>query len=257
MESKSFTVKEAASIMGCKKSTIYQLLADGWLGAPEGRPKGGEGVRVSEKSLFQFMILDRLSQVPIRTLKALKNGRKEFEGFFSKNANAKRLYSKGTGEVDGVEVDGTEVDGALSPVDQTAGISLSEANSTSGLRAPTTVHHEFVEQHHFKFRRRARQLAPNDRAFQDDLVQEMALAVLEYHKPASFDFLFNLASDRAVDYCRYEAARGMLPLSDAYEVSDRRAEQRAGLETYIYELQQRGVPQNWIDEVIGYRLEVA
>ena len=88
MESKSLSVKEAASIMGCEKSTIYQLLADGWLGAPEGRPKAGEGVRVSEKSLFQFMILDRLSRVPIRTLKALKNGRKEFERFFSKTVGA-------------------------------------------------------------------------------------------------------------------------------------------------------------------------
>src|SRR5262245_57713853 len=130
--SRSFTVAEAASIMGCKKSTIYQLLADGWLGRPEGRPKDG-GVRVSEKSLFQFMILDGLSQVPVRTLRELKNGRKYFDRFFSKIANAKHLYiDEGAGEADP----------APYPLPQGEG-------QQKGDPQKHCRHHDFVEQYHF------------------------------------------------------------------------------------------------------------
>ncbi len=98
---------------------------------------------------------------------------------------------------------------------------------------------------------------PHDRAMQDDLVQEMSLAVLEYDKPASVEFLFELATNRAKNYIKYEACRGTLSLVEAQEVSDKRAEQRASLEEYIRNLLRDGVPQYWIDEVIGYRLEVA
>jgi hypothetical protein len=92
---------------------------------------------------------------------------------------------------------------------------------------------------------------------QDDLVQEMSLAVLEFDKPASFEFLFELASNRAKMYLRYEAARGMLRLSEAQEASDKSAEQVSSLNAFIGELLQRGVPREWIEEVVGARLEAA
>ena len=85
----------------------------------------------------------------------------------------------------------------------------------------------------------------------------MSLAVLEYGKPASFEFLFELAGNRAIDYQRYEALRGMLPLSKARHASDSFAEKMASLHELIDQLRQRGVPQEWIEEVIGQRLYVA
>ena len=88
-------------------------------------------------------------------------------------------------------------------------------------------------------------------------MQEMSQAVLEYEKEASFEFLFELATNRARNYLKYEACRGMASLDEAREVSDKRAEKVASLNAFIDELLQRGVPMEWIDEVIGYRLEVA
>src|SRR4051794_40740152 len=87
-----------------------------------------------------------------------------------------------------------------------------EHNSHERKRCP---HHEFAEQHQFSFGWRARQLAPDDPALQDDLVQEMSLAVLEYGEAASSEFLLELANNRAIDYLRYEAARGKMSLKGA------------------------------------------
>ena len=92
---------------------------------------------------------------------------------------------------------------------------------------------------------------------QDDLVQEMSLAVLEYGKPASFEYLYELANNRAIDYLRYEAARGMISLSQARQASDGLAEKIASLNAYIDELMGRGVPAEWIEEVLSERLDVA
>jgi DNA-directed RNA polymerase specialized sigma24 family protein len=92
---------------------------------------------------------------------------------------------------------------------------------------------------------------------QDDLVQEMSLATLEYNEPADFEFLFELAGNRAIDYLRYEAARGMLPLSAAREANDRGAEQMSSLHAFIGGLLQRGVPREWIEEALGARLAAA
>lgn len=91
---------------------------------------------------------------------------------------------------------------------------------------------------------------------QDDLVQEMSLAVLEYERPASFEFLFELAGNRAIDYLRYEAWHGKLSLSLARHASDSFAEKITSLNLFIDELLQRGVPAAWIEEVIGGRLEM-
>ena len=98
MEGRTFTTREAANIMGCSIRTIQRLIADGWLNGPPGGTIDDQVGRVTEKSLYQFMILDGLSRVPIRTLKALKNGRKHFERFSRQNANANCLINRGTCE---------------------------------------------------------------------------------------------------------------------------------------------------------------
>ena len=100
-------------------------------------------------------------------------------------------------------------------------------------------------------------MAPDDPALQDDLVQEMSLAVLEYKHPASFEFLFELAGNRAKMYLRYEARRGKMSLGQAREAGDVFAQKIASLNTLIDSLVERGVPVAWIEEVLGERLEVA
>lgn len=243
MEGKTFSVEHAASILGCSGQTVRNLLAKGWLAAPEGRPKERGGVRVSEKSLFKFMIYDRVSELPERTLRDLKNGRWNFRRFISKTAEANR-FSIDEG------ASATEQQPSPYPLPQKE----RENNSNERKRC---LHHEFAEQHQFSFGWRARQLAPGDPALQDDLVQEMSLAVLEYDKPANFEFLFELAGNRAIDYLRYEAARGRWSLSEARQGSDDSAEKLGRLKMFIDTLMRRGVPAEWIEEVLGERLDVA
>jgi DNA-directed RNA polymerase specialized sigma24 family protein len=96
-------------------------------------------------------------------------------------------------------------------------------------------------------------LAPRDAAMQDDLVQEMSLAALEYDKPADFDFLFELATNCAKDYLKHEASRGMLSLDAARYARDRHAEETASLERLIENLMASGVPAAWIEEALGGR----
>lgn len=88
-------------------------------------------------------------------------------------------------------------------------------------------------------------------------MQEMSLAVLEYDKPASCEFLLELAGNRAKMYLRYEALRGKMSLGQAREPVDISAARIANLNTLIDSLLERGIPVEWIEEVIGYRLEVA
>jgi len=82
MAKRFFTVEEAASVMDCHPSTIYRLLADGWLSASVGRPKGrskaGESARISAKSLFHLMLFDSANRSNGRNYKAFKNRRKNF-----------------------------------------------------------------------------------------------------------------------------------------------------------------------------------
>ena len=90
---------------------------------------------------------------------------------------------------------------------------------------------------------------------QDDLKQEMSLAALEYGEKASFEFLFEIATNRAKMYLRYETVRGMLPLDEARDIADKAAEKTASLYDFIGELLERGVLKEWIEEVLGWRLE--
>ena len=233
----TFTVEEAARIMGCDRATIYRLVADGWLVGLAGKPNNAGSAQVSKKSLYQFMIVDRLSLYPERVLRKMLR-RKISENNSSQSPTANRYINEGEDNAPEALPSGTP----------------SQENRDPEKRCP---HYDFAAQHQAIFRKRARQLAANDPAFQDDLVQEMSLAVLEYDNPADFEFLLELAFNRAIDYIRYEASRGMLTLNKARQTSDKRAEQIASLQTFIDELRQRGVPAEWIEEVIGWRLNVA
>ncbi|MBI3831451.1 MAG: hypothetical protein HY291_18170 [Planctomycetes bacterium] len=52
------------------------------------------------------------------------------------------------------------------------------------------------------FRKTAKKLAPKDRAMQEDLAQEMALAVLQCKRPAARKFFCTLGEWRAKDFLR-------------------------------------------------------
>ena len=229
-----FTVEEAASILMCKRSRVYELITEGWLNRPTGGTKKETGGRVTKKSLYQFVLVDRLSRFPPRFLRELRSGRKLFEKSASTKAEAMHLsIDEGEGE-------------ALAPA-YPSPYPLPQGEG----KQQWCLHHDFAERHQFSFGWRARQLAPDDPALQDDLVQEMSLAVLEYERPASFEFLFELAGNRAKMFLRYEAKRGMLSLSKAREVSDTFAERMNSLKEFIEQLRGRGVPAEWIEEVIG------
>ena len=84
MEDKSFTVKEAARILGCSRWTVRRLLNNGWISVPVGRPKNRGNVRISEKSVFQFILYDRLNDLPRRYCRDWKHGRKRSRDFWCK-----------------------------------------------------------------------------------------------------------------------------------------------------------------------------
>ena len=84
----------------------------------------------------------------------------------------------------------------------------------------------------------------------------MSLAVLQFNKKASFEFLFEVATNRAKNYLIHEARRGMLPLSEARLVADKSADEMESMNDFIEELIERGVPVEWIEEVMGWRLNV-
>lgn len=67
-----------------------------------------------------------------------------------------------------------------------------------------------------RFRRCARRLAENDRATQDDLVQEMCLAVLQCKEPANASFFMSRAKSRAYDYLDRENKRGTVRLEEKH-----------------------------------------
>ena len=247
MEEKVFNIEEAAGILRCSKRTVYRLIAEGWLKGPNGRPQKGKMGQVSEISLFQYPFIVRLSDVPKRVLRDIRKGRKRFGEIFCQTANANRF------SIDEKKCE-TQPPASSVPPDTT---DPSPYPLPQGEGKQRRLHHEFAERHQFSFGWRARQLAPDDPAMQDDLVQEMSLAVLDHKRPATFEFLFELAGNRAIDYLRYEAARGTMTLSQARLASDSFAEKTSGLNAFIEELMQRGVPAKWIEEVIDGRLDVA
>jgi len=245
MEGTFFTVEEAAGVLECSRRKVYRLLADGWLKGPHGGTNQWRRARLSKKSVFQFLIYDFINHVPGRVLREFKNCRKNFARFSCQNSEANRFSSIEEGS------------GAPSATDPSPYPLPQGEGENNGERQKPPLHFEFAEKHQFSFGWRARQLAPDDFALQDDLVQEMSLAVLMYDKPASFAFLFELAQNRAIDYLRYEAARGTMSLSEARHSSDGLAEKMASLNEFIERLLRRGVPQEWIDEVLGGRMAAA
>ena len=59
------------------------------------------------------------------------------------------------------------------------------------------------------FRNIARRLAPKKWEVQDDLVQEMSLAVLQCDQPATRSYFVHRAKSRAINHLAYERMRGM------------------------------------------------
>jgi predicted DNA-binding transcriptional regulator AlpA len=232
MGERVFNAKEAARILGCSRATVYRLLKEGWLNGPGGRRIKDGNTRVTEKSVFQLMIIECLSHFPTRTLRQFKNKRKNFSYYFSQNANANCLSS-------------SEGEGATVPSPQ----SLPQESIGQSKRC---LHHDFAAEHQFSFGWMARQLVPDeDMALQDDLVQEMSLAVLQYGKAANCEYLLTLAENRAKNYLKYEERRGMMSLSEAQQASDGFEAKMANLKSLIETLVTRGVPREWIEEVLG------
>jgi DNA-directed RNA polymerase specialized sigma24 family protein len=166
-------------------------------------------------------------------LREFRKGRKNFARLLSKITEPKRFST--------IEGPGGHPDAGSS----------SSPPKNSGQKCR---HHDFAAEHQFSFGWIARQLLPNDAfALQDDLVQEMSLAVLAYDKPANCEYLLQIAENRAIDYLRYEALRGMLSLDEAREMSDSVEQKMESLRNLIEALIERGVPREWIDEVLGRR----
>jgi hypothetical protein len=239
MGERYFEVERAARILECTPRTVQRMIADGWLNGPPASRMNCESARVSEKSLFQLMIIERLSRLPIRTLREFKNRRKNFVRMLRQIAKPKRFSS---------------IEGAVEAVENTSSRSNELAGGTP---ATHRLHEKVAVERQFSFGWLARQLAPGDPSLQDDLVQEMSLAVLEYEKPANFEYLFELAKNRAIDFLRYEGRRGMISLREARQESDTFATKMNSLQNLIQKLTYRGVPLEWIEEVLGERLDVA
>ena len=231
MGERFFDVKETAKILGCSTRTVQRLLADGWLKGPVGRPKKDVRALISEKSVFQLMIYDCISHFPIKVLREAKSGRTIFAGLSRQIEDANCLsIDEGTGAA-------AQGPGSLPQQDNEP--------------PKKCLHHDFAAEHQFSFGWIARQLVKDDPALQDDLVQEMSLAVLEHKKPASCEYLLQLAENRAKNYLIYEASRGMLPLCEAREESDSLEAKMESLRHLIESLIKRGVPAEWIEEVLG------
>jgi hypothetical protein len=244
MEEAFFTIEEAAGLLECDPSTVYRLITEGWLSRPNGGTRKERKGKVTKKSLFQYVIIDRVSQYPKRILKAVRKGRKKFGEIFSQNAETDCL-SKIEERGDAPRPD----DPSPNPLPQGEG-------ENNGSEPQRCLYYDFAIQRQFSFGWMARQLAPDDPAMQDDLVQEMSLAVLEYDKPASAEFMNALASNRAKNYIKYEAMRGMVSLSEARAVTEATAEKIVSLNAFIETLLKRGVPVEWIEEVLDRRLGV-
>ena len=105
-------------------------------------------------------------------------------------------------------------------------------------------------QHEFKFM--AKELARRDPYLQDDLVQEMSLAVLEETEKATESFFLWLACWRAKDFLKRERLRGGICPSklgqlaiEAQQISD---------ETLVQALLDEGHALKAIEEALGIKL---
>jgi len=237
MDNSFFSLEEAAGILECSVKTVRRLLDEEWLTKPVGRPSKGQAALIMKKSLFQFMIIDHVSHFPKKTLREFVRGRKNFGKMLGQIEEPRRFSMvEGGGQ-------NAAVKGSL--------------DSPPNNEPKRCVNHAFAAEHQFSFGWCAGQLAPGDPALQDDLVQEMSLAVLEYEKVASFEYLFELARNRAIDFLRYEERRGMMPLSEARWINDSFMEKMASLKLLIEKLTRRGVPAEWIEELLGEEQDVA
>jgi hypothetical protein len=104
----------------------------------------------------------------------------------------------------------------------------------------------------------AQHLARKDRTLQDDLIQEMTLCVLEHDKPATQSFILTHALWRARDYLKYERQRGMVSLDEIAQYAERDEAEVLDFEWKLRSLiKDYGIPKNWIETVIGMKVEAA
>ncbi|HYF51694.1 MAG TPA: hypothetical protein VEJ63_19925 [Planctomycetota bacterium] len=213
-------VAAAAKLLHCSNQTVRNLFAQGWL---DGTQKG-KLILIATKSVFQYIVLYRASRMRITTFKRWRKRRQNPERFSPKDKDAKCL-------------------------------SIDERTVDVDVAKSAPLHAEAVASHQFSFGWFAHLLAPHDLALQDDIVQEMSLAVLQYNKPASFEYLFELAKSRAQNYLRYEMQRGMIGLDELQSRSDTKDAALESFDVFVDSLIAEGIPLEWIEEVLGVKLE--
>jgi len=91
------------------------------------------------------------------------------------------------------------VDDTTVTVDETTYVSSTDSPKTEVMIEPRLAAVELIG----VFKRIAAALSPTDRSTQEDLVQEMCLAMLECSKPREKRLLIQLAIWRAKDYLRW------------------------------------------------------
>lgn len=103
-----------------------------------------------------------------------------------------------------------------------------------------------------EFRSIARQLERRDRSLQDDLVQEMSLAVLQQKRTASLKWFLYCGVYAARNYLKRERFRGGISLDQISQL----AVESAALadETLVQALLDDGCPASMIEEILDCRL---
>ena len=99
------------------------------------------------------------------------------------------------------------------------------------------------------FRYFARRFAPKDLALQDDLVQEMSLAVLACEQSANRSFFITRAKSKALNYLEHERLRGMTSLSEV--TCRQQAEQPVRDDALLKLLKMAGIPVAVIARGLG------
>jgi excisionase family DNA binding protein len=224
----TITVQQAASFLLCSEDKVLQLIREEWI---LGWKSGKRPWKIDSDSVKNFLFYDSINFDELKKYKKWLRSCQKVAGFSPKTAISTFSNSRGKCEAETVQ---TEM-----------------PNGPTKLISPD----EMAVKYRLKFRRYALMLVPDDRTLRDDLVQEMSLAVLEHGQPASRKFFLKRALWRAKDYIEYEKERGMISLEEIHDRPDQLAAQRASFENTMRGLLKRGIPPEWLEELVGYKLE--
>lgn len=172
-----FTVEEVASALKTSKKSVLRMLRSKEL---SGRRRG-RSWSVPKKSLRKWILNAIGMSNPRKTYKIIKEN--------------------------GIKVE--ENRGQVNPLNR---YSLREAPTQ--FRGKLIHARDAAVELEGSFRYFARKFAKGNGALQDDLVQEMSLAVLTCDHEANRTFFIERAKSRAWDYLDHERIRGMAPLED-------------------------------------------